>query len=106
MTRDDQLVPDHLLPDEAATLGDPKPPDLGPDIDIDAVEDTTPPDCPLCGGPTIRDDRGDLHCTACDTHRPRTEEQEQRRQRRLREAHNRGSFMPISVTEWREGNRP
>ncbi|OYR73189.1 hypothetical protein DJ76_10330 [Halorubrum ezzemoulense] len=113
-----------MIPDEPAVLGEPEPASLGPEIDVDAAELDADPVTPTGGGPGPSIDIKE--CPNCDT--PLTgnydaetltcdecgrvvlteaERQRRRREARLREAHNDGSFMPLSPKEWydRRGGR-
>lgn len=93
-------VPDRFLPEGEVTLGDPDPVSASPDADIDW------PRCD-CGGVLVGcESDNTMTCNACGreelTEAGRQRRREQRRESRLRDAHNHGSFLPKSVGEWRE----
>lgn len=113
-------VPDHMIPDEPAVLGEIAPERRGPWDDADAAEvDADPvtatgggpsldiPECPDCDTYLTGNlDAETLTCDACGrvvlTETGREEQRRRRREERLRQAHNDGSFMPLSPGEWRE----
>jgi len=99
MTAPPPHVPDRFVPDEEQVLGEAPEPSLGPDADIDW------PRCGDCGAVLVGSESDEtMTCHACGreelTEAGRERRRQQRRESRLREAHNEGSFMPISVSEW------
>jgi ribosomal protein L37AE/L43A len=68
-------------------------------------ERNSPGACPECGSLEIETRRrGWFRCSQCDN--TRASPKQRRREKRLREAHNDGSFMPLSPSEWRERREP
>jgi len=90
-------VPDRFVPDEEQVLGEAPEPSLGPASAL--------PRCDDCGGVLVGCESDEtMTCHACGreevTEAGRERRRQQRRESRLREAHNDGSFMPLSVSDW------